>query len=346
MGTLEEECVMASSAYHRKQSLEQVLQQAKLDGFTIVKEQDSKTSCRIAVSHPDAAKKLTVNAFKKAEKAPGNLVSFLARTSKEVKQFKAVLAREAEKARRERREMERQAEDGEGFVFVQHVSPPPEEPEETEKSFKEQVDDACETLICWLDDQIKTKGLVQFTIQMLQPRERIGLPLGEEGSNVIRAALDHLVEKNILRRGKLPAPHSNRKLLAFRLNKFNGTTVMDVYLGKVAVPPPPRPDRKVLMYSLPAEPVEAVPVPAPAPKPAPAPAPAPKPAPKPQSDSFGAALVAEMADSEDQLIDLLIINGQYEKLVGVIVNRKDVESGVKVLKRVAELAAKGAMGGL
>lgn len=352
---------MASSAYHRKQTLDQALEQAERDGFKIVKEKDSKTACRVSVSHATVGKKITVNAFKKAERAPGNLIAFLGQTSKSVRQFEAALNREAEKARKEQEKLAAQEPDRREFAIVSRI--PQDRPtspqasdsqEESEPSFAERVASACETLVCWLDDQIKSTGLVQFTIHKLnvQARARLGLPIDDEGNDVLRAALDHLVEKNILRRGKLPAPNSHRQLLAFRLSDFKDTTIMDVFAGRSSVPPPPRPDRNLLFSTLSkAEVAEkaTAPAPTPAPKPA-APASPTKSAPaapaQATSNSFGAALIAEMAKDEDQAIDMMILNGHYEGLVNVIVGRKDVAAGVKVLKRVAELSAKGAMGGV
>lgn len=336
---------MSSSRYKYGNSLRTTLKQAEADGFVVVKEGNGSSSIALTVSHPATNTQMRVKAFR-ADNAPGNLVKWLAKTIKAVTQIR----RAAEKAKQEASTEPSLAEKLKGDYAVETRIPgaPPPVPA---PAFEEQVKQAEETLVCWLDDRIKA-GMVQFSIQMLAGREKIGLPLGSKGAKVIRAALSGLAHRNILSEGKLTAPHSNRQLTAFRLNNFNGTTIYDVYAGKQILAAPGAPSDDVPM-TRPVEKVapaaEAAPKPLPAP-PAPpvAPPPASKPAvaapvpPKPaDSTGFISTLLSKAATNDEivnQVIDTMIKNDQYEDLVGIIVSSGDVAEGVRVLKRVADCA--------
>ncbi len=333
---------MSSSRYKYGNSLRTTLKQAEADGFIIVKESNGGSSVALTVSHPATNTQMRVKAFRAAN-APGNLVKWLAKTIKRVEQVR----REAKKAKEAAAAAPSLAEKLKGDYAVETRIPgaPPPVPE---PSFEDQVKQAEETLVCWLDDRIRA-GMVQFSIQKLAGRERIGLPLGPKGAKIIRAALSGLVHRNIISEGKLTAPHSDRQLTAFRLNNFNGTTIYDVYAGRQILAAPGAPSDNVPMT----RPVEEVApaaevAPAPIPPPPPAPPPAPRPvaaAPVPPKSAESAGFIDTLlnkaaADDEivNQVIDTMIKNERYEELVGIIVSSGDVAEGVRVLKRVADCA--------
>ena len=200
-----------SSRYKYGNSLRTTLKQAEADGFVVQKESNGGSSISLTISHPATNTQMRVKAFR-ADNAPGNLVKWLAKTIKAVTQIR----RAAEQAKQEASDTPSLAEKlrGEYAIETQVPGAPPPVPEPT---FEEQVKQAEEALVCWLDDCMKA-GTLQFSLQKVSPRERIGLMTGPEGTKILRAALDGLVRLNIVSAGQLPAPGSQRLLTAFRLS--------------------------------------------------------------------------------------------------------------------------------
>ena len=311
---------MASTRFKYKMALQDALKYAREEGFVIEElEAYSNNSCKIKVSHPGSDKSIVVKVARHGE-ACGNLVSFLSRTTKQVAQLQLAAQTPA-------------GEEPPAVSSFSVVTTTRKPPEDAPPTVEEQVRQIVETLAMWLDDQYQD-GMVQFTRTMLntQTRKKLGLPAGPSASNLITAALNKLVAVNILRKGTLAAKNSSRVLQAYRLNTFNGTTILDVLDGTVTLDPAPPPDDTVPMRRDP----RSVPVVQPAPAPAPAPKSVPKPiklAPMPPKPTPPPA-----TDMMDALIDTMIKGGHYEMLVRSIVEAKDVATGVRILRRVAELA--------
>lgn len=335
---------MSSTAYKYGRSLKDVLRQARDDGFVVnEKTSPGSSSCRVEVYHPRTTRKIKVKAFKHDEKAPGNLIQYLARTIKEIHQQDR--ARRAER-HGEKKSLAEQLRDVGYTVESSHT--PPEPPAEEAKepdpeevaatmpkapTFEERVRGAADALVVWIDEQLRD-GVLQFTRSQLniQTREKYMLPIGGDSTKVLTEAFNRLRECNILSIGTLPAQNSDRMLQAYRLNTFNGTSVFDVYDGTKKLPAPPAPDPKTPMKRS-----DETKKPE---KPAPKPAAATKRT-STRTKSFADTLLNAAAADEallSQVVDLMIEGERYEELVGIIVKSGDVAEGVRILKRIAELA--------
>jgi hypothetical protein len=323
---------MASTDFRFNMSTKEALQLAEKEGFVIETLRDKRDRRDIRVTHPKMTDGLTVTVMNHGE-VNGNLIQYLAKSTKRLRQRERL---------EERVSVEQQTTTAPGFSAPFKTSAASSadddqatsnEPEVPAPTFNERVNQVAETLVIWLDEQ-QQDGLRQFTRASInnKVRERVGLPTGSEGSDVIVAALEKLVRLNILSSGILPAS-SGRNMQAYRLNSFNGVTIYDAYEGKAALKAPPAPDPEEPMK------VEVEPEPEPEPEPMPT---APEPVAAPTAEAVlanaMAAAVANNSDLRDQMIDVFIRGRQFAALARLILpagSDADVNEVTKALERVA-----------
>jgi hypothetical protein len=317
---------MASTRFDFNTTTKKNLEIAAEEGWAIEQSEHGKDHWKIRLSHPLCPSAPT---FIAAKHGDGNnaMVKFL------VTETKRVWQRERARAEAEQPEPAPEPKSDTGYVIPapnpDFVPPVPAatktKPTKTEPSFDDKVQHTIETLVAWLDDQYKA-GMRQFTRATfnIQRRTQLGLPVGDEASAILTAALERLVKLHIISAGSLPAKNSNRTLKAYRLNTFNGTTILDVYAGDAKIAAPPKPSANEPSWLSP-DLLEAASEEQKPPEPAPQPV--------KQTDFDGA-----LSRRKDKLIDLLILTDDLEELVRMIVESGDVQEGVHILKRVEALS--------
>lgn len=351
---------MASTDFSFNVPTKETLELAREEGFKIETLQSGGNRLKIRVTHPLLVEGITLETATHGE-VNGNLVKYLARSTKQLRR----LQRDTEVAVAENAAIPEYVVPtfnyGQGeapHIPVVAVRPyssstfepaavepepaPPVEPVKPAPSFEEMVSQASDTLIVWLDEQ-QRGGLIQFTKTSInnKVRDRLGLPGGPKGAEAVDAALDKLVKLRILSAGTLPSD-SGRKLSAYRLNQFNGTTIYDAYEGRVKLAAPPQPSPDVPLKIEPedesdaiGDEMEAEQVPEPVPQPLPPPA---------MGTTGLIASLFKAAATNDELmrhiIDGMITKEQYDVLAQIIVDSGDTAEAEKILRRVAELSCK------
>lgn len=316
---------MASTRFRFGMTTKEFFVVAKGYGYKLTKQPVGKRY-RVKVMHPKLEEAKTFETKKHGE-ACGPLVSFAIACTKKLIQMDRAEKKEKAAAKSE----EKAAMHG-----------------VTGLSYEQEVKHAVETLVLWLDDQ-KQAGLQQFSITHLNNKRRneLGLP----GSEAVKAALDQLVEKNILGKGRLRK--GTRHFTGYRLHArlLNGLDVSMAYAGGVKLGPPDPFDENLPMVVEPEEPIPPMPIRQLQGEQPPVASPDFNATSNDdgavtieEPPSFEDALLRQASEKEDlikKLVDMYILDRKFDELAKIVMEARDVKKCEELLRRVAEVSASG-----